>query len=798
MKKPNLLFIAGCLALLTLGGCKPAGKVAEPPAALYKLPTVIVYAADAIEPEKKAAEELQAYLAKITGGNYSLEVEDKALDGAPAIYVGQTAFARKSGSDLAQFTEEEFALRTVGPDLIIGGGQPNGAVNGIHHFLSRELGCRFFAWDCEVIPNHECLPLPNLDLRRTPSFASRNIYIPPWEMGYTAEGAKKVGEHMSRNFCNAYRSAFDRQSLAKDATQMHNLFFWVDPRKYSTSNPEYFSNKKFNRPLWPRNQEGQLCCTNHEVWNITLDKLRECIKKDRAELPKWKWPATYQISQNDIQEYCQCANCQAAVKEAGGTQAGPILQYVNFVAEAIAREYPDVKIMTFAYVDSERPPTNIRPAANVVIQWADIYSRSDCYRPLTHEFNSKPAANLGGWKKRGAKLAIWDYWNMGNEGAFFDPPRVETMVDAIAPDLRFLSESGVDMFFTQANLDPRNPQNFFDLQLYLGLQLSADMTLQEEVLIKEYLVGCYGPAAPKMEEFLALLRQSVKTEKQPLFYVFNMVRGYTDGAFLEKVYQLLKQAQSAVPPGSDYYRRVQLETITPLAVILQNPQYDFFQRTGLKKEDLVAEYRTARLSRVEQPWVCAERQNQDKARIEKDLTGMQLNIPVPDFLKDRAKVLKFAWPQMQDGWKGYCTVQADPDSPMGKALVGRDSVEMPQSMEKPWNGGLYPNSFGLYSGSDKRAGPDVKTDVPQDEHYHWYKIGAFDYGPGTFLWGFGWFGKVDLSTAYATADGLPGYNIWETWISVKYTGPAYVKGSTQKNGVFLDRVILVKPEEPRK
>ena len=76
MKKLNIFFVAtGCMALLTICGCKPAGKVAEPTATLYKLPTVIVYAADAIEPEKKAAEELQTYLAKITGGNYSLQPE---------------------------------------------------------------------------------------------------------------------------------------------------------------------------------------------------------------------------------------------------------------------------------------------------------------------------------------------------------------------------------------------------------------------------------------------------------------------------------------------------------------------------------------------------------------------------------------------------------------------------------------------------------------------------------------------------------------------------------------------------
>ena len=88
--------------------------------------------------------------------------------------------------------------------------------------------------------------------------------------------------------------------------------------------------------------------------------------------------------------------------------------------------------------------------------------------------------------------------------------------------------------------------------------------------------------------------------------------------------------------------------------------------------------------------------------------------------------------------------------------------------------------------------------MPQDEKYHWYKISAFDFGPNTSLWGFYWYASVNLNSAFAAADGIPGYNVWETWISVKYTGPAYVKGSTQKNGVFLDRVILVKPEESAK
>jgi hypothetical protein len=799
-----LLAIAGC----AVAGCLTSKGEATPQAKPDKMPTVIVYAVDAIEPEKKAADELKDYLTKISGGNYSLQAEDKALDGASAIYVGQTAFAQKAGIDLGTFAEEEYILRTVGSNLIIGGGQPRGTWNGVHYFLQRELGCHFFTWDCEVIPQRENLALPSLDLRRKPSFTGRTVYLPSWDFGQSG----KVSAWQSRNFANTYSSAYDRLSKNKDATTCHNEFFWVDPRKYAVSNPEFYSNKgKFINMPKERgcNQEGKLCWTNREVWNITLSELRECIKRDRAELPKWKWPVTYQISQNDNTDYCRCTNCETAAKEAG-SKSGPLLQYVNFVAESIAKEYPDVKIMTFAYVETEDPPKNFRPAANVIMQWCDLYTRSDCYRPLTGEFNVQQKALLDGWKKLGGKLAIWDYWNMGIGGVYFEPPRVETMVDAIASDLRYFAAAGVEALMVENEFCHKNPQNFYDLQVYLGLQLMADVTLPEETLIKEYMTGCYGPAASVMEEFLSLLRQAVKNEKKPLYYITNPVRAYTDGAFLEKVYKLLKQAQAAVPPGSDYYRRIQQEMITPLAVIINNPQYNFLQRTGLKKEDLVAEYRVARLIRIEQAGVPAERQKNDKEQLEKDIAGMLLDIPVPEHLKECKKILKFAWPQMSNGYDGTSKIEADPDSETGKALVCRNAGTELRKKKKDnesdeehdyttsFAGGLYPNSFGIYSSTDKRSASTIQTDVPQDEKYHWYKINAFDFGPNSFLWGFYWYSSVNLNSAYAAADGISGYNIWETWLSVKYTGPAYVKGSTQKNGVFLERVILVKPEESKK
>ena len=42
----------------------------------------------------------------------------------------------------------------------------------------------------------------------------------------------------------------------------------------------------------------------------------------------------------------------------------------------------------------------------------------------------------------------------------------------------------------------------------------------------------------------------------------------------------------------------------------------------------------------------------------------------------------------------------------------------------------------------------------------------------------------------------PEANVWEAYISLKVTGPAYMKGSTAPNGVWMDRALLVKPQPP--
>ena len=136
--------------------------------------------------------------------------------------------------------------------------------------------------------------------------------------------------------------------------------------------------------------------------------------------------------------------------------------------------------------------------------------------------------------------------------------------------------------------------------------------------------------------------------------------------------------------------------------------------------------------------------------------------------------------------------EPDPDSVTGRAFGSPEEKPNYQHIMKIQAGGYMPTWFGLYD-NDTRKGMTFRlNDIPQDEKYHWYKMGKYKIGRRSFLWGFFWRMLVYLEPFWAQADGVENYNVWTFWISVKITGPAYVKNSTKPNRIFLDRIILTK------
>ncbi|MDD4016855.1 MAG: DUF4838 domain-containing protein [Kiritimatiellae bacterium] len=734
-----------------------------------------------------ASGELKLYLEQMTGATFPVVKESEFNGKTPALYVGNTKYALKNGVDPRSMAVEAWMYKTVGDGMIFAGGKNNGALLAVCEFLERELGCHWFTFESTHVPKRPVLALQPWSRSGAPAFSHREIYISYW--GLSGEMNLAYQKFTKRNRANVFDSPL---RVSHQTGTCHTFYEYVSWKEHFAAHPEYFSmNAKGERFHGDSmHSGGQLCLSNPEVADVILNRLRGFIKKDRATLPPGKWPTVYDISQNDNSGFiCFCPACKEITKREG-SEAALTLTCFNKVAREIAKEYPDVIIQTFAYVSTERAPKTLRPEKNILLRWCDLYTRSDCYRPITSPFNASRKEQLDGWKAVGANIALWDYWNMGIlDGPYFKPPRVETMVDAIAGDVRYYREAGVKTFFTEMETHIHaNPQNFVDLQIWLGYQLINDPDQDEEALIRTYMEKHYGPTAAPMTAFLTDLRQAVAGEKKALIYISNPVREYQTAEFFGRVLGYLRQAQALAPQGSEYRRRVNKELITPLAVILSNPQWTPARNPPLRRPELAAEYGT--LSKEQITAYCSpEKQKEFLKLLAGEMETLTYELPTPPQFAHipKARIQKFGYPV-------FNSVTNDPDSVVGRAMCSPDNKPALHDMTKPGPGSLLPTWFGVYDSQTKKSIQFRTPEVPKDEKYHWYKLGTFEFGRNTIVWGWFWIISADMRNAWTNADGLAGYNTWEVWVSAKFSGPAYVSGSSKPNRVWMDQVVLIKPE----
>ena len=82
--------------------------------------------------------------------------------------------------------------------------------------------------------------------------------------------------------------------------------------------------------------------------------------------------------------------------------------------------------------------------------------------------------------------------------------------------------------------------------------------------------------------------------------------------------------------------------------------------------------------------------------------------------------------------------------------------------------------------------------IPKDEKYHWYRLGSTVLTPDVWIHcGPGSQHGIDIQLSKAVTGIIR--PVKEVWISLKLTGPAFVPGSTKRNGIFAERVIVFEP-----
>ncbi len=521
--------------LIALAVCVASSAGAMTLAERSKTGHVIVVASDAIAPERTAAAELQKYLEQVTGAEFPIKTEFEAKANTPQILVGpsRTAKSLLPDVDWTKLKHDGIVIRTVGSRLILAGGRPRGTLYAVYTFLEDTVGVRWWTSSEEYVPEKKTLRIPDLNINYTPKLEYREVhYRDPNENPLFAAKQKLNGffHRVPEEYGGHYRFL----------GFVHTFYALISPDRYFKDHPEWFSEIDGKRTT----SRAQLCLTNDEMRRELTKNALEAIRRDPTA-------GIISISQNDWYNPCQCAKCKAVAEEEG-SEAGPLIRFVNAVAEEIEKEFPDMWVETLAYQYTRKPPLHVKPRNNVVVRLCSI--ECDFSKPLDSEANKAFRDDMLGWKAIAPKLFVWDYVT---DFARYLQPHPNMRV--LAPNLRFFVDSNTIGLFEQGD-SYTTTGDFVRLRTWLLAHLEWDPSRDEKKLISEFLNGYYGPAAPYLQQYLDLVHDA--QEKSGIVMgCYNTDLSFMTPQIMNKATELFAKAEAAVAHDPVLARRVRRERL---------------------------------------------------------------------------------------------------------------------------------------------------------------------------------------------------------------------------------------------
>ena len=449
-----------------------------------KARVVIVQQADATGPEQAAARELAETLRQITGATFPIQKAGPTRIAEGGIIVGPGVVATElfPEIDLAHFGPEEFVMKTKGQQLLLAGGRPRGTLYAVYRFLQEHCGVRWWTPWATNLPPRATLVIPDLNQRGQPAFEYRE---PFWFSGFDPlwKARNGVNGGMRRAVLPEMGGGVTYKGHA------HTFYRLVPPVEYFAAHPEWFSLLKSNRT----HLNAQLCLANPELRDFVVERVKDWLR----ETPDAN---IISVSQNDWYGACECENCRA-IDDAEGGPSGSLMAFVNYVAEKIESEFPQVAVDTFAYQYTRKPPTTLKPRPNVIVRLCSI--ECNFREPLNHPSNASFLADLEAWAKICPRLYIWDYTT-----DFMNYINPHPNWFTLGPNVRLFQKFGVRGVFEQGNYQGWGGE-MAELRSWVLAQLLWNPQADDRALINEFLDGYYGRAAAKpIRRYLALMHKS--------------------------------------------------------------------------------------------------------------------------------------------------------------------------------------------------------------------------------------------------------------------------------------------------
>jgi len=528
----------------------------------------IVVAADAIPSEVTAAKELQQFIEKASGEILPIKREQSSN---PCILVGQSQAASQllGGMDFASLKRDEIVLKSAGHDLVLLGERPRGSIYAVYEFLENYYGIRFYAPDETLIPSTQKSISEIINQVKPARYAPSIFYREPFYdvvQGNTAFAA--------RTRCNGHFFGVLNEEWGGHLPIhgfCHTMDQFLPSSQFYDAHSEWYAERNGTRVKG----YTQLCLTNPEMRKALLGVVLERLKNDPSI-------RIISVSQNDNQHYCQCSQCEEFVKK-NGNQTDLLLDVVNYIAEAIEKDYPQVLVETLAYQYTRHIPGTIRPRNNVMIRLCSI--ECDFGRPLDSDSNRSFSDDVKQWSDVAPLLFVWNYVTDFSKYYLPQPNWAN-----LARDIRFLNQHHVYGMFEQGSTGIPKVSDLPELRAWVISKLLWNPSLNEEELMKEFAEGYYKEAAPYILTYLNVMKEAIAAHPEVKLTCYQKgTAKWLKDDFLIKLWRNNEALREMTRnPNLDAIVKQRIEyAMLPLSfAVLERP--DLFQKEPFKQVDPVA------------------------------------------------------------------------------------------------------------------------------------------------------------------------------------------------------------------
>ncbi len=450
--------------------------------------------------EKKAAEELQSHLQLITGRKLPIVNEKELPEKKYVFHIGKIPPGAST-----EFKPEE-ARWDITPDTAyFYGDKSGGTQNAVYDFLESELGVRWPELDDIAYRKQNPVILKTGKKTWIPRLRIRSLR---WDSANRNEAEKvwrtrmRFGGHDQPLYGHAFMTWWNR---------------------YGKKHPEYFAlNSLGTRAPAPRAGDNR---DNPAAYQgKTACAIKMCVSSPeliKQVIANWDKKKRYiNLCENDSppMEYCRCPECRKldTAKDGENFERHVTDRYINFAnrVAAEARQYnPDVRVVLYAYNETEQVPRREQISRNLTIGIV----------PTVFDLPGTGAL-LQSWQEKGLTECFWrpnqhHYFNtgllpFGFEKHFYDIIQLACQHHAI----------GFDYDMPSGNVTTR----FSDYVLAKTLQ---DPSKPFEYWEKHYLAS-FGNAADEIGEYYRYWRTNWTKRIHPNLKnilikgkYFNFVRG---------------------------------------------------------------------------------------------------------------------------------------------------------------------------------------------------------------------------------------------------------------------------------